>query len=75
MENPVARLLEVAAQQHGLFTVEQAAYADYLFKAARKQDDRLLGRRLSMSNSLTAAARSFWETITRDVHDWREPIA
>ena len=25
MRNPVARLLEVAAQQHGLFTVEQAA--------------------------------------------------
>lgn len=25
MENPIARLLEVAAQQHGLFTVEQAA--------------------------------------------------
>ena len=28
MENPVARLLEVAAQQHGLFTVEQAARVD-----------------------------------------------
>ena len=28
MENPVARLLEVAAQQHGLFTVAQAAGVD-----------------------------------------------
>jgi hypothetical protein len=55
------------------FKVEQAAYANYLFKAARKPDDRLLERRLTMSNSLTALARSFWETITRDLHDWREP--
>jgi hypothetical protein len=55
------------------FKVEQAAYANYLFKAARKPDDRLQERRLTMSNSLTALARSFWETITRDVHDWREP--
>lgn len=57
-----------------LFKVEQAAYANYLFKAVRKPDGRLGERRLSMSHSLTGVCRSFWETITREVHEWREPL-
>jgi hypothetical protein len=55
------------------FRVEQAAYATYLFKAAKRHDPRLPVRRLAMSNSLTGTARLFWETITRDFADWREP--
>jgi len=56
-----------------VFRKEQAAYATYLFKAARRPDPRLMDRRMAMSTSLTGTARMFWETITRDVDDWREP--
>ncbi len=46
------------------FRTEQAAYATYLFKYARRHDDRLPERRLTMSSEMTGAARSFWEMIT-----------
>lgn len=55
------------------FSVEQAAYANYLFKAANRYDPRLPDKRLAISNSMTDTARLFWETITRDVDDWRHP--
>ncbi len=46
------------------FRVERAAYATYLLKFARRHDDRLQERRLTMSRSMVGAARAFWETIT-----------
>jgi hypothetical protein len=46
------------------FRRERAAYANYLFKAARRQDDRLGHRRLTMSRSMVGGAREFWELIT-----------
>ncbi len=46
------------------FTRERAAYANYLFKAARRRDDRLGSRRLTMSRSMVGGAREFWEMIT-----------
>jgi hypothetical protein len=50
---------------HGrLFERERAAYATYLLKAARRHDDRLGRRRLTMSREMVGAARLFWETIT-----------
>lgn len=65
----------VARALHGaLFSVEQAAYANYLLKSARRHDPRLAHRRLAMSDSMTSTARLFWETITRAPADWREPI-
>jgi hypothetical protein len=56
------------------FKVEQAAYANYLFKSVRRRDPRLPERRFAISNSLTSTARLFWETITREVPEWREPV-
>lgn len=50
---------------HGrLFQRERAGYATYLLKAARRHDDRLSRRRLTMSRSLVGGAREFWEMIT-----------
>lgn len=46
------------------FTREGPRYINYLFKAARRHDDRLAKRRLTMSRSLVGATRSFWEMIT-----------
>lgn len=50
---------------HGrLFQRERAGYATYLLKAARRHDDRLSRRRLTMSRSMVGGAREFWEMIT-----------
>jgi hypothetical protein len=46
------------------FVIERAGYANYLFKAARRHDDRLPHRRLTMSREMVGGARSFWEMIT-----------
>lgn len=65
---PIARAVHTA-----IFRVEQAAWANYLFKAARRMDARLSYKRLVMSQSLTAHCRLVWETITRNENEWREP--
>ncbi|WP_408587255.1 hypothetical protein [Novosphingobium sp.] len=66
-----------ARTKHGVhvahFKVEQAAYATYLLKAVRKPDPRLTHRRMAMSSAITSTARAFWELITRDPAEWREP--
>lgn len=55
----------VPRAKHGRpFTHERAGYADYLFKASRRGDDRLGQRRLTMSRSMVGGAREFWEMIT-----------
>lgn len=46
------------------FTRERAGYADYLFKAARRHDDRLPDKRLTMSRNMVGGAREFWRLIT-----------
>ena len=51
------------------FTRERAGYATYLFKNARRADDRLPSRRLTMSRSAVGAARELWDTITGKI-DW-----
>lgn len=53
------------------FEVCRAAYANYLFKAARRSDPRLTKRRLVMSQQMTYTARLFWESITRTSDKWR----
>jgi hypothetical protein len=70
--NGVPRLARAVHTQH--FKVEQAAYATYLLKAVKKPDTRLKHRRLAMSQAITSTARMFWENITRDPGDWREPV-
>lgn len=55
------------------FVIEQAAYATYLLKAANKFDLRLTARRLAMSEGMTGTTRRFWEMITRNPEDWRDP--
>lgn len=52
-----------------VFTRERAGYATYLFKNARRHDDRMPERRLSMSTTATAAGRELWNTITGRVAD------
>lgn len=47
------------------FEVIRVAYVDYLFKFAKKFDDRLDDRRLVMSQPMTTAARDLWIDITR----------
>lgn len=47
-----------------IFKRERAGYATYLFKSARRHDDRMPERRLTMSTSATAAGRELWDTIT-----------
>lgn len=47
------------------FTVVQAAYSNYLFKFARRDDPRLDHRRLVMSQPMTQAATMFWNDIAR----------
>ena len=47
------------------FQVIQAAYANYLFKFARRPDPRLDERRLVMSRGMTQAAKMFWNDIAR----------
>lgn len=47
------------------FTVIQAAYANYLFKFAKRPDPRLDERRLVMSQEMTQAAKMFWNDIAR----------
>jgi hypothetical protein len=50
---------------HGrTFTRERAGYANYLFKASKRRDDRLAERRLTMSRSMVGGARDFWNLIT-----------
>lgn len=51
------------------FTRERAGYATYLFKNAKRADDRLPSRRLTMSRSAVGAARELWDTITGKI-DW-----
>lgn len=46
------------------FSRERAGYATYLFKSARRYDDRMPDRRLTMSRSATAAGRELWNSIT-----------
>jgi hypothetical protein len=46
------------------YTIERAAYINYLFKAERKADPRLPDRRLAMSQSTVGAARDFWHMLT-----------
>lgn len=55
------------------FAIEQAAYATYLLKAAKKPDPRLTDRRIAMSSAITSTSRAFWEMITRNPSEWREP--
>ncbi|MFK4002533.1 hypothetical protein [Qipengyuania sp. NPDC077563] len=47
------------------FTVIRAAYANYLFKFARRRDPRLDERRLVMSQEMTQAAKMFWNDVAR----------
>lgn len=46
------------------FTREGAGYINYLFKSVTRKDARLPERRLTMSRSVVAATREFWNTIT-----------
>jgi hypothetical protein len=46
------------------FTRHTANYVDYLFKATRRQDDRLSEKRVTMSRTMTGGARAFWELVT-----------
>lgn len=43
----------------------RVAYVDYLFKFAKRFDDRIDRKRLVMSQSMTSAARMFWIDIAR----------
>lgn len=47
-----------------VFNRERAGYASYLFKSARRHDERMPERRLTMSTSATAAGRELWKIIT-----------
>lgn len=46
------------------FTRERAGYATYLFKYAKRLDDRMADRRLTMSRSSTGAAKELWDTVS-----------
>lgn len=51
------------------FNRERAGYATYLFKSARRHDDRMPERRLTMSTAATAAGKELWNTITGRITD------
>lgn len=46
------------------FNREGATYINYILKSARRRDDRLPEKRLTMSRSLVGACQDFWDMIT-----------
>lgn len=85
-EEPMIKLAVERACGHGVsdrqrppravhfkpFTIERAAYMNYLFKAERKADPRLGNQRLAMSQSAVRAARDFWHMLTGRM-PWDQP--